>query len=48
MAAVAVAGLSAAGVPGPGRPTCYGPAVGPKALAELEARATAGELALLP
>ncbi|MEW2354941.1 hypothetical protein [Spirillospora sp. NPDC029432] len=40
--------LLAAGVLGPGRPTVYEPAEGPKALAELEARATMGKLALLP
>ncbi|WP_203597228.1 hypothetical protein [Actinomadura bangladeshensis] len=42
------AAVAMAGVLGPGRPTCYGPAEGPKALAELEARATVGKLALLP
>lgn len=41
-------GLLAAGVLGPGRPTVYELAEGPQALAELEARATAGKLALLP
>jgi NADPH2:quinone reductase len=41
-------GLLAAGVLGPGRPTVYELAEGPKALAELEARATVGKLALLP
>ncbi|MEU6432332.1 NADPH:quinone oxidoreductase family protein [Microbispora sp. NPDC046973] len=41
-------GLLAAGVLGPGRPTLYELAEGPKALAELEARATVGKLALLP
>jgi NADPH:quinone reductase len=41
-------GLLAAGVLGPGRPTTYALADGPKALAELEARATVGKLALLP
>jgi NADPH2:quinone reductase len=41
-------GLLAAGVLGPGRPTVYELADGPKALAELEARATTGKLALLP
>jgi NADPH2:quinone reductase len=41
-------GLLAAGVLGPGRPTAYELAEGPKALAELEARATVGKLALLP
>jgi NADPH:quinone reductase len=41
-------GLLAAGVLGPGHPTTYDLAEGPKALAELEARATVGKLALLP
>jgi NADPH:quinone reductase len=41
-------GLLAAGVLGPGQPTTYPLAEGPKALAELEARATVGKLALLP
>jgi NADPH2:quinone reductase len=41
-------GLIAAGVLSPGRPTTYDLADGPKALAELEARATIGKLALLP
>ena len=41
-------GLLAAGVLGPGQPTTYALAEGPKALAELEARATVGKLALLP
>jgi NADPH2:quinone reductase len=41
-------GLLAAGVLGPGRPTTYPLADGPKALAELEGRATVGKLALLP
>ena len=41
-------GLLAAGVLGPGQPTVYELAEGPKALAELEARATVGKLALLP
>jgi NADPH:quinone reductase len=41
-------GLIAAGVLGPGQPTTYALAEGPKALAELEARATVGKLALLP
>src|SRR3954469_9022174 len=41
-------GLLAAGVLGPGRPTVYELSEGPKALAELEARATVGKLALLP
>lgn len=41
-------GLIAAGVLGPGQPATYELADGPKALAELEARATVGRLALLP
>jgi NADPH2:quinone reductase len=41
-------GLLAAGVLGPGQPTTYDLAEGPKALAELEARTTIGKLALLP
>ncbi|WP_345353738.1 hypothetical protein [Actinoallomurus liliacearum] len=41
-------GLLAAGALGPGRPTTYELAEGPKALADLEARATVGKLALLP
>ena len=41
-------GLIAAGVLGPGHPTTYELAEGPKALAELEGRATVGKLALLP
>jgi NADPH2:quinone reductase len=41
-------GLLAAGVLGPGQPTMYELAEGQKALAELEARATVGKLALLP
>lgn len=41
-------GLLAAGVLGPGQPTGYDLADGPKALVELEARATVGKLALLP
>ncbi|MGW7679461.1 NADPH:quinone oxidoreductase family protein [Kribbella sp. NPDC054772] len=41
-------GLLAAGVLGPGAPTTYELTEGPKALAELEARATTGKLALLP
>ncbi|MEV6842913.1 NADPH:quinone oxidoreductase family protein [Actinoplanes sp. NPDC051411] len=41
-------GLLAAGVLGPGRPTTYPLADGPKALVELAARATVGKLALLP
>jgi NADPH2:quinone reductase len=40
--------LIAAGVLTPARPTAYDLADGPKALAELEARATTGKLALLP
>lgn len=40
--------LVAAGVLTPARPTTYDLADGPKALAELEARATTGKLALLP
>ncbi|GIH96345.1 zinc-binding dehydrogenase [Planobispora siamensis] len=43
-----LSGLMAAGVLGPGRPATYELAEGPKALADLEARATAGKLALLP
>jgi NADPH2:quinone reductase len=43
-----MSGLLAAGVLRPGRPTVYELAEGPKALAELEARATVGKLALLP
>lgn len=43
-----MAALLAAGVLGPGRPTTYELAEGPKAFAELEARATVGKLALLP
>ncbi|GIF66318.1 NADPH:quinone reductase [Asanoa ishikariensis] len=41
-------GLLAAGVIGPGQPTCYPLAEGPKALMELGARTTVGRLALLP
>jgi NADPH2:quinone reductase len=41
-------GLLAAGVLGPAQPTTYDLAEGPKALAELETRATVGKLALLP
>ncbi|MFI0366435.1 zinc-binding dehydrogenase [Actinomadura sp. 1N219] len=41
-------GLLAAGVLGPGQPTAYDLAEGPKALTELEARATVGKLALFP
>jgi NADPH:quinone reductase len=40
--------LIAAGVLAPGPPTAYDLADGPKALGELEARATVGKLALLP
>ena len=40
--------LIAAGVLTPGQPVTYELADGPKALAELEARATVGKLALLP
>ena len=40
--------LAAAGVLAPARPTTYDLADGPKALAELAARATVGKLALLP
>lgn len=40
--------LMAAGVVTPGQPTVYQLADGPKALAEMEARATVGKLALLP
>jgi NADPH2:quinone reductase len=40
--------LMAAGVVSPGQPTVYDLADGPKALAELETRATVGKLALLP
>ena len=40
--------LIAAGVLAPGRPTAYDLADGPKALAELEARATVGKLACCP
>ncbi|HEU5469996.1 MAG TPA: zinc-binding dehydrogenase [Actinophytocola sp.] len=40
--------LTAAGVLRPARPTAYDLADGPKALAELEARATVGKLALRP
>ena len=43
-----LSGLIAAGVLPPGRPTAYDLTDGPKALAELEARATIGKLALLP
>jgi NADPH2:quinone reductase len=40
--------LMAAGVFPPGQPTMYDLADGPKALTELEARATIGKLALRP
>jgi NADPH:quinone reductase len=40
--------LMAAGVVSPGQPTGYDLADGPKALAELESRATVGKLALFP
>ena len=40
--------LIAAGVLTPGRPTAYELADGPKALTELETRATTGKLVLLP
>jgi len=40
--------LLAAGVLGPGQPTIYPLAEGPKALAQLESRATVGKLALVP
>jgi NADPH2:quinone reductase len=43
-----LSGLIAAGVLAPGLPTEYDLADGPKALRELEARATVGKLALLP
>jgi NADPH2:quinone reductase len=41
-------GLLAAGVLGPGQPTIHELAEGPKVLADLEARATTGKLALRP
>ncbi len=41
-------GLIAQGVLGPGRPTTYELAQGPQVLADLEARATVGKLALVP
>jgi NADPH:quinone reductase len=41
-------GLLAAGVVGPGQPTTYTLEEGPKALADLQSRATVGKLALLP
>jgi NADPH2:quinone reductase len=40
--------LMAAGVLTPGQPTTYDLADGPKALTELDTRATVGKLALLP
>jgi NADPH:quinone reductase len=43
-----LSGLMAVGVLTAGQPTAYELADGPKALAELEARATVGKLALLP
>jgi NADPH2:quinone reductase len=43
-----MSGLLASEVLGPSQPTTYALAEGPKALAELEARATVGKLALLP
>jgi NADPH2:quinone reductase len=43
-----LAALITAGVLTPRQPTAYELADGPKALAELEARATIGKLALLP
>jgi NADPH2:quinone reductase len=43
-----VFGLISAGVLEPGQPTVFELAEGPKALADLEARATVGKLALLP
>ena len=44
---VELSALIAAGVLTPGRPTAYDLVDGPKALAELETRATVGKLALL-
>lgn len=41
-------GLIAAGVLAPGRPTVYDLADGPKALTQLETRATVGKRALVP
>jgi NADPH2:quinone reductase len=41
-------GLIAAGVLGPGQPATYALSEGPKVLAELEARATVGKVALVP
>lgn len=43
-----LSGLLAGGVLGPGRPTVHDLADGPKVLAQLEARATVGKLALRP
>ncbi|WIN00640.1 hypothetical protein ACTOB_004356 [Actinoplanes oblitus] len=43
-----MSGLIAAGVLGPGRPAVHDLAEGPKVLADLEARATVGKLALRP
>ena len=43
-----ISALIAAGVLAPVQPTVYDLADGPKALTELEARATVGKLALLP
>ncbi|MEV4134686.1 zinc-binding dehydrogenase [Dactylosporangium sp. NPDC049742] len=43
-----LSGLVAAGVLGPAAPTTYDLAEGPKALMDLEGRATVGKLALLP
>jgi NADPH2:quinone reductase len=40
--------LVAGGVLGPAQPTAYDLVDGPHVLAQLEARATAGKLALLP
>lgn len=41
-------GLIAARVLGPGQPATYALTEGPKALAEVEARATVGKVALVP
>ena len=41
-------GLISAGVLTPGQPTAYELGDGPKALTDLESRATVGKLALLP
>ena len=41
-------GLIAARALGPAQPTTYVLSDGPKALAEMEARATVGKLALIP